>query len=169
MGVAADADDYPAGKADGGDVTRRKHAAPNRQGPLSAQEHAIVAAFVEEQPGPVTTQQANDLAAAMRRTPAAVKRMIEEARADFASKAGRYVTIHAEATEAALKSGTVTGLDTALRGAQWAIERMAADGARVIDKPSAGSGGSKILIGIQVGGIGPVATTAVSVPAPEDD
>ncbi len=167
-----EADDHAAGEgaADGGragGMTRRKDVAPKRTGPLAKEEYDLVAQFVTDQPN-ATPQQTNDLAAAIRRTPAAVKKMIEVARDNFASKAERYVDIHAAATEAALASGTATGLDTAMRGAQWAIERMTADGVRVIDKPAGGgAGGAKILIGIQVGGIG-TPVTAIAVPTEDE-
>ena len=61
--------------------------------------------------------------------------------------------------EKALASGTANGLETALRGSQWAIERIAQDGARVIDPPNgAPSSGPRILVDVAVGGIEPAMT-----------
>lgn len=133
----------------------RSRRLPNRQGKLTDHERNIAAALVTDSPGPITDIQEQALAVALRRTPAAIKTLIESARANFAAKAGRYVDIHSEATEAALKSGTVTGLQTALSGSQWAIERIAQDGARVVDKAAQQDVGQKIVIGIQMGGISP--------------
>jgi len=127
----------------------------NRKGPITMHERDAVAAIVMDFPGPLSATQEQALGVTLRRTPAAVKLLIEEAREKFASKAGRYVEIHAEATEAALKTGSVAGFDTALRSSQWAIERMSQDGARIVDKATAQEGGQKIVIGIQMGGITP--------------
>lgn len=127
----------------------------NRKGPISLHERSAVASIVMDHPGPISAKQEQALAVTLRRTPAAVKALIEEARENFAAKASRYVEIHAQATEDALKNGTVAGLDTALRGSQWAIERIAQDGARIVDKAAQQDGGQKIVIGIQMGGITP--------------
>lgn len=147
----------PNPNADGTFVRQRprrvKPARHNRQGPTTDNEKDLVAAFVMDQPGTITDDQENALAVALKRTPGVIKKLIQDARHNFAAKAGRYVEIHAEATEKALSSGTVNGLETALKGSQWAIERIAEDGARVVDKATEAPAGAKIVLGIQMGGI----------------
>ena len=87
---------------------------------------------------------------ALRRTRATTKRLIEEAREDFAGDAPDYVRIHREATERAL---ALDNHDAALKGAQWAINHISLDGARLTEKEAAGPTGSRILIGIKLGGV----------------
>ena len=79
------------------------------------------------------------MARMLRRSPEMVKDLIQDARVTFAKRAPRYVDIHLRATEKALASGTANGLDDGAPGSQWAIERIAQDGARVIDPPKAGA------------------------------
>ncbi len=143
---------------------KKEESRARRQGSVTQAERDLVSAFVLDQPGPITPKQERALTAALRRTPETVKGLIEDARLEFAGHAGRYVEVHAKAVDDALASGTVTGLDTAIRGSQWAIEKISSDGARVVDKAAGGeSGGTKILIGIQVGGVDAPAT-AITIP-----
>jgi hypothetical protein len=112
----------------------------------------MVARFVMDQAQPITPVQERAMARMLRRSPETVRDLIQDARATFATRAPRYVDIHLRATEKALASGTVNGLETALRSSQWAIERIAQDGARVIDPPkAAASSGPRIVIGVEVG------------------
>jgi len=154
----------PKPRADGTFLPKRhrkvKPPMHNRQGPVTQNEKDLVAAYVMDQPSAVTPDQENALAVALKRTPLVVKRLIQDARQNFAAKAGRYVEVHMEATEKALQAGTVTGLDVALRGSQWAIERIAEDGARVVDKATEQNAGTKIVLGIQMGGIAPTVIEA---------
>ena len=128
---------------------------PRRRGPITGNEQDLVAAFVMDQPGPISDKQERALTVALRRSPEAIKALIADARERFTAKAGRYVDIHAQATEDALKNGTVGGLETALKGSQWAIERISQDGARLVDKAADTNTGTKIIVGIQMGGITP--------------
>jgi hypothetical protein len=136
-------------------MATRKYFRQARRGPITMNEKDAVAAIVMDQPGPISAQQEKALAVTLRRSPAAVKALIEEAREHFAAKAGRYVEIHAQGVEDALKNGTVAGLDVALKGSQWAIERIAQDGSRIVDKAADTNTGTKIVIGVQMGGITP--------------
>jgi len=128
-----------------------------RAGAPSTAEKNLVAAVVLDNPGEIKPSQINGLAKALRRSPAAVKSMIEDARAKFQGNAGRYVEVHMQATEAALRRGSDRALEVATKAAQWAIERSSGEGARVLDpKVEAGESGSKgprIMIGIKVGSV----------------
>jgi len=109
------------------------------------------------------------MARMLRRSPEVVKELIQDARVTFAKRAPRYVDIHLRATEKALASGTAAGLDTALKASQWAMERIAADGARVIDPPKASaSSGMRVIVGVAVGGIKPP-VTEIPLPTAEPD
>jgi hypothetical protein len=132
---------------------------PGKRGPVTLHEKEAVASIVMDHPGPLSEIEAQALAVAFRRSPDTIKGLIDDARATFAAKAGRYVEIHAQATEDALKTGE---LDTALKGSQWAIERIAQDGSRVVDKTTDQTGGTKIILGISMGGISPRITEGSS-------
>jgi hypothetical protein len=86
----------------------------------------------------------------MRRSREAVKGMIDEAKENFVASAGRYVDIHRQATEAALADGDN---EQALKGSQWALTNIGAEGSRIIDKQTEAPTGSRIMIGINVGGL----------------
>jgi hypothetical protein len=121
---------------------------------VSPIERDMIARFVMDQAQPITPVQERAMARMLRRAPEVVKDLIQDARVTFAKRAPRYVDIHLRATEKALASGTMNGLETALRGSQWAIERIAQDGARVIDPPNAAaSSAPRIIIGVEVGAI----------------
>ena len=120
-----------------------------RVGGISKDEKEIVAGVVMSQAGEMTTTQINGLARAMRRSPAVVKGLIEDARDQFVEKAGRYVEIHMEATEGALAEGDH---EQALKGSQWALTNISGEGARIVDKPNTESGGVKVMVGIKIGG-----------------
>lgn len=128
-----------------------------RAGGPSVAEQNLVTALVLDSPTEVKPSQVTALAKALRRSPAAIKGMIERAQLSFREKAERYVEVHMEATERALRHGSVNGLEVAQKGAQWALERMSGEGVRVIEpKPGQGEGGAvgpRVLIGIKVGGI----------------
>jgi hypothetical protein len=133
---------------------------------VSPIERDMVARFVLDQDQPITPVQERAMARMLRRSPEVIRDLIQDARVTFAKRAPRYVDIHMRATEEALASGTVNGLDTALRGSQWAIERIAADGARVIDPPNAASSSApRIIIGVEVGSIKPPVTGILLTPA----
>lgn len=123
---------------------------PKRRGAVTGAEKAMVKQFVGDLKEPATKAQVRALATLTRRTPLAIKRMIEEARQQFIGKARRYVEIHGEAVEEALQTGD---LEQAIKGSQWAITNLSAEGVRIVDKPNADAGGTKVMIGVQIGGI----------------
>lgn len=131
-----------------------------RHGKVTASDKALIARVVLDQPGGMSRAQTNGLAMALRRTRATTKKLIEEAREDFAGDAPDYVRIHKQATERALE---MDNHDAALKGAQWAISHIALDGARLTEKEAAGPTGSRILIGIKVGGVNQQ-DTAIDMP-----
>lgn len=122
-------------------------------GPPTKDEKALVAQFVADQPCEVTPPQVQALSKLLRRSREVVKAMIEQARENFVSDAERYVQIHKQATEAALESGTISGAEVAMKGAQWAMENISAEGSRIVDKAKAETKGSAIQIGIKIGGM----------------
>jgi hypothetical protein len=132
-----------------------------RGGQVTKVEQALVTQFVLDQPREVTTSQVNSLAKVLRRSRDVVKSMVERAREDFQTSADFYVKAHKQSVELALNVTNKDGehdpkaLDVAARSSQWALENLAAEGVRVIDKPNAGKGetGPRIMVGINVGGL----------------
>jgi hypothetical protein len=124
-----------------------------KQGKPTDAEKAVVAAVVLDSPAEVTPQQVSALATALNRTPAAIKKLVQDARTMLVSSAGDYVAIHKLATEAALRAGDPKSLDVAIKASQWAIQNISADGARVVDKASTEPQGQRIFIGIKMGGM----------------
>lgn len=159
-------------KTKGTDTPPKPYKAPRRRNfhdkPRPA-ERDLIAALVLEQPSGLDDRQIRNLSLAMRRTKDDIKAIIEDARDTFAGHAGRYVEIHKQSAEKALKKGDAKSLEVAARSAQWAIERMSADGVRIVDKPEVQAGGAKILVGIRVGGIDEPVTTVTVPPAAQDD
>lgn len=123
-----------------------------RQGSITKAEKALIAQVVMDSPAEITPRQVNALATATRRSRQAIKKCIEDARDNFAASAGDYVEIHKEATMAALLKGDN---EQALKGSQWALTNISAEGARVVEKTVVAPSGSKIQIGIKLGGIKP--------------
>lgn len=121
-----------------------------RAGSPSQPEKALVAQFVLDQPRELTNGQISGLARTLRRSKDVVKKLIDEARDNFVANAGRYVDIHIAATEGALSEGDH---EVAAKAAQWAMEHTSAEGSRIVEKAQTGPVGSRIQIGIKVGGI----------------
>ena len=119
-----------------------------RMGVPTKADKALVAQVVLDQPAEITPAQITGLAKTLRRSKDAIKQMIEEARENFVAGAERYVEIHREATEAALADGDN---EQALKGAQWALQNISAEGVRVVEKTVEASSGSRIMIGIKLG------------------
>lgn len=110
----------------------------------------LIANLVLQQGGELSATQIRALALATKHTRAAIKRLIETARDDFVASAGRYVEIHKQATEGALAEGDH---EQALKGSQWAMEKISGEGVRIVEKENTNATGSRIMIGIRVGGI----------------
>lgn len=140
-----------------------------RVGSLTLAEKNVVAALVSDSPREISPNQVTALAKALRRSKSAIKSAIEDAQAEFHGSAGRYVEIHQQATEAALKNGSVAGLEAAMKGSQWAIERIAHDGARIVEAKGGETqaAGPRVLIGIKVGGLDATKDVPVDVTATE--
>src|SRR5580692_3921563 len=102
-----------------------------RPGAPTKADKALIAQFVQDQPSEITPRQIVGLSKTLRRSKEAIKKLIEEARENFVESAGRYVEIHKAATEAALSAGDN---EQALKGSQWALTNLSAEGARIIDK-----------------------------------
>lgn len=128
--------------------TYRRHG-----GSLSKSEKDLIANTALAQPGGLSPLQVTGLAKVLKRSPALIQQAIIEARDQFVGSAGRYVEIHKQATEDALSNGDAKSLDVAVRGAQWALTNISAEGTRIVDKPNTEATGSKVMIGIRVGGI----------------
>ncbi len=138
----------------------------NRSDRPSAVEKDLVAHLVLGHPGPLRPRQELGLAHALRRSPQVIKALIEEARDKFASNAGKYVDVHMQAAEKALKA---RDFGVAARAAEWALTNLSADGVRVVEKAQEGPQGAKILVGIQMGGVGDKPVTAITLPDPPVD
>ena len=123
-----------------------------KRGTPSTFEKEFVAQFVRDQPQEITPRQLTALANTIRRPKETVKRMIEDAKDTFVENVGRYVEIHKQATEKALENGDAKSLEVATRAAAWAIENTSAEGVRLVDKPEKGHEGTKIQIGVKIGG-----------------
>ena len=96
-----------------------------------------------------------------------VREAIKVARQTLAGAAEKYVELHMLATEVAALKGDAAP-------AQWALERIAEGGARVVDAPKAGPTGPGLRIGIAVGGVPrslppTVDISEISVPADATD
>lgn len=127
-----------------------------RAGIPTIAEENLVTALVLDSPVELNSKQVNGLAKALRRPVSTVRTMIEKAQTKFRSKAERYVEVHLEATEAALRRGTDRSLEVATKASQWAIEKMSGEGARIIEPAAVvgpGQLGPRVMIGVKIGGM----------------
>jgi hypothetical protein len=129
-----------------------KPGATKRTGAVTEPEKVLVKQFVLDHPGPLQPKQVKALATLTRRSVAQVQAVIEEAAVEFAEAAKDYVWIHKQAVADAYAT---QDYETAIKGSQWAIEKIGKGNVRVIEpaKGNAGEGGTKILIGIKLGGM----------------
>ncbi len=139
--------------ASGEPIAPKKHRPAKvfkRQGKLSEAEVDLVTQLVQDQPREMPESQINALAKGLRRSRARIKEVVENARDRFVEQTDRYVDIHRQATEGALDTDD---FKTAQLGAQWFLENVAAEGARMIDKAKVEAPkGTQIMIGIRMGG-----------------
>jgi hypothetical protein len=149
-----------------------------RGGGVTKVEQNLISQFVRDQPREITTSQVNSLAKVLRRSREVVRGMVETAREEFQASAEFYVNAHKTSVQRAMGVTNKDGeydpkaLDVAARASQWALENLAAEGVRVVDKPSAGKGetGPRILVGIQLGGLNkPESVVIESTPLPESE
>ena len=119
-------------------------------------QQAIVTQTVQEAGGDLTRHETAALAHTLHRSKDVVREMVEKARETLAKRAVDYVDYHQQAVEQALANGDPKALEVAARASQWALEHISFDGKRVVDKATgAEGGGTKIMIGIQLGGQNP--------------
>lgn len=130
-------------------VTRRRRAHPAKRKPLLEKTQDIIKAAEAVLAG--TPVQKAAIEAGVDVTGKSVKELVKQARERFLSRVNDYVDIHIEAARVAAADGDA-------KPAQWALERIAAEGERVVElvadpraMPSPMQGG--INIGVMVGGI----------------
>lgn len=133
---------------------------------ISKAEKEIVANIVHEQTADMTPQQVKALAIVLKRTPELIKNEIALARDTFVGRAGRYVDIHLAATESALETGDN---EQAIKASQWAVSNISGEGTRIIDRPNTEATGSRVMIGIKVGGVDAPDITTISIPSQTTD
>lgn len=140
--------------AAGGTGSIFKPGTAKRRGEVTEPEKALVKQFVLDHPGPLQPKQVKALATLTRRTVEQVQAVIEDAAVEFAEAAKDYVWIHKNATSDAYATGD---FETAVKASQWAIEKIGKGAVRVIEpvKGSGEGGGTKILIGLKLGGMNP--------------
>lgn len=130
----------------------RLNRAPNAHRRITKTEKALIAQAVAVNPT-MTRKEVTALAKTMRRSPQTIQREIEAARGAFMGSAGEWVEKHKAATFKALDGDPDSkGFSEALRQAQWAITQMAEGGVRITEKDAEGNTGTKIMIGVKVGG-----------------
>lgn len=119
---------------------------------ITAAERDIIQRVVEQQPNTALTErQVTGLAHALRRKPDTVKAVIEDARHELAMRTPRYMDVHMQATEGALRK---EDFDTAGKLAQWALENVSEDGQRVVEKGQGVPGsGVQVMIGLNLPGM----------------
>lgn len=122
-----------------------------RDGGITQAEQSLIEQFIADQPRAVSDEQIKSLSKLLRRKPSTVRACIERARERFAEVAEGYVEVHQLATEGALNRHDY---DTAAKHAEWALEHLSHEGQRVIDKDKAETHAPKILIGVNLGGMG---------------
>jgi hypothetical protein len=115
-----------------------------------ATTQAIVQHAVQEMKHAPTPSDVRALAKVTQSSTSKIRTIIESAREKFVGSIQDYVDIHMIATKDALAAGNN---EAAIKAAQWAMEKTSGDGASVIERDKAeGSSGTKILIGIRLGG-----------------
>lgn len=127
-----------------------------RAGSTTQAEKALVAQFVQDSPQEIQPAQVTALARTLRRSKEAVKAMIDQAKENFVAAGERYTEIHQLAVEQALATGTISGAEVAMKGAQWAMENISAEGSRIIDAVAKGPVGNRIVVGVKIGGLNDV-------------
>ena len=145
-------------------ISQRRRIFNKKMGIPTKPEKMLIAQFVADQTQEITPSQITGLAKTLRRTKEMVRRLVEEAKESFVESAVDYVRIHKQATDAALASGTVAGLEVAVGASQWAMENLSAEGARIIDKAAGkGSGSPVINVGVKIGGMNEQPVIGVTV------
>lgn len=134
----------PSGKQVHADVRRRQRH-PGKPGPipLATTEQLVAKAMTDT----TSTPQEIAKAVGVSTSGVPVREAIKKARQVLANAAEKYVELHMVATEIAAMKGDAGP-------AQWALERIAEGGQRVVDAPKTGGPtGPGLRIGIAVGGV----------------
>lgn len=119
----------------------------------SERQKAIVTAALADNKGYLSNQQINGLAKALHRSKEVIRDLVDQAREDLAASAVDYVKMHKQATQDALANGDAKSLEVAVKASQWAMNNISHDGKRIVDKPTSGPVGTKIMLGIKLGGL----------------
>lgn len=135
-----------------------------RGGSVTKAEKTLVEQYVRDMPREITNGQIMQLANVMGRSTTLVRKIVEGARTKFAESAELYVDAHLQATQGALRS---EDYETAAKASQWAMENLAAEGVRVIDRVEKNVG-TKVMVGIRLGGLDTV-KPAIAVSTDEPD
>lgn len=128
---------------------------------------AVVQQLVDRKRGIVTVKDVTALAKVTGEPALVILGIVEQAKQTFSDAALAYVNIHKEATQMALANGDAKSLAVATAASQWAIEKIEHEGKRIISKEQAvvGNTGTKIMIGISLGGKNPTHFKAETVDA----
>ncbi len=138
-------------------VDRYKRAHPGKPGrPTLVQTETIITETLAR----MDTETPAEIAKSLGRAPdfKPVRAVIKAARAAFALRAEDYVALHYQAAMIAAEQGDA-------KPAQWALERLAEQGDRVVDAPQQGSSTAPSLqIGIALGGLLKAGPEPVALP-----
>lgn len=124
-----------------------------RRGPVTAADQALVTAVVQDTPFAITPAQERSLGKVLRRSKEDIKALVEKARETFVESSQFYVDSHRQAVTDALANGDSKSLEVVAKSAQWALSNISSEGTRIIDKAVNESSGTKIMIGLKVGGL----------------
>lgn len=129
---------------------------PRRKGRLSDDEKSIIDAIIITNQGNIEPSLAKATGLILNRDAQTTAHAMAKAREKFAANASNYVDIHKAAVDLALANDDP---DVARKGAEWAIEHMSArhsDGKveRIIEAAATQDTQPKIMIGINLGGLG---------------
>jgi len=140
-----------------------------RAGPLTTSEKTIIAQVVADAPATLMDAAAIERTAhLMRRDPRTVAHYIVAAREQFQANARRYVEIHQQVADAALKDGSDRALDVARKASEFAMQHASAkdksgkveriiESQQTVDVP-------RVQIGVVLGGL-PTARPAAIIDA----
>lgn len=140
---------------------RRAHPAIPRKGSTQLQKTEALIAAADEVIKGEATPVAAAIAHGLEASGVSVRELVKSARNAFARRAEFYVEAHMTATTVAAQKGNA-------EPAQWALERIAEDGERIVDSPKATPTlqPAAVSIGIAIGGIpgGLQAATTANLP-----
>lgn len=125
-----------------------------RPGKTTKDEKEVIKAVVRQTGGDVPLDKTMALAKVFNRPVSTIKKQIQTAKENLAADAGFYVDAHRDVVETALEVGKATFndklLETARKGAAWAIENISGEGKRLVEKQESGPQGTRIMIGVRL-------------------